>query len=139
LDRSEAILTGQRFIVFRRAIAILCMALAVMLSWQSYISLMDRMEHAHHHAHFANPLAGDVQFCGAQCEVNHHHEADVAGHHHSHDPANHQHGDSVIVFLAAQSFILTACMVPASRCQFTPQTFASFTPRGPDRPPKSFL
>jgi len=40
------------------------MAMAVMLSGQTYIALMDRIEHAHHHVHFANPLAGAVEFCG---------------------------------------------------------------------------
>jgi hypothetical protein len=142
-------LNGQRFIVFRRVVATLCVALALMLSWQSYISLMDRIEHAQHHAHFANPLAGDVQYCGSACQAGHHdhehagaaghHHGDVASHHDAPDPVNHQHGDSGIMFLAAQSFVLTACTVAAERCQFTPQTFVSFNPRGPDHPPKSFL
>ena len=61
--RSEALLGRHSFVPLRRAIAILCMAIAVMLSGQSYISLMDRIDHAHHHVHFANPLAGDVAFC----------------------------------------------------------------------------
>ena len=51
------------FVPLRKAVAVLCMALAVMLSGQAYISLMDRIEHAHHHAHFANPLAGEVGSC----------------------------------------------------------------------------
>jgi len=80
------------------------MALAVMLSGQTYIALMDRIEHAHHHVHFANPLAGDVQFCVGdhdQCGMHPRHHDDGSGapaDHHSHDPINHQHGDPAIVF-----------------------------------------
>jgi hypothetical protein len=115
-----------------------------MLSGQSYISLMDRIDHAQNHVHFANPLAGDVQFCGGdhdQCGVHHHHHgADAAAdHHHSHGPADHQHGDAAIVFLAAQSFVFAICPVAAARCETKPLAYASVSPRGPDHPPKTIL
>lgn len=129
----------------RKSVAVLCMALAVMLSGQSYISLMDRIEHAHHHAHFANPLAGEVAFCLGDhdaCGHHHHGGADDA-HHHSHGGTSgtteHQHGDAAIMFLAAQSFVLSLCPVPSPRCELEPPTLASFHPRGPDHPPKADL
>jgi hypothetical protein len=129
------------------------MALAVMLSGQTYISLKDRIEHAHHHAHFANPLAGDVEFVaadhhtsghhghhdGTQGAAEHHHDHGTAGQHHSHDPADHQHGDASIVFLAAQIFVLTVCPLTAARCDTSLPALVSFSPRGPDHPPKPGL
>jgi hypothetical protein len=106
------------------------MALAVMLSGQAYISLMDRIDHAHHHAHFPNVLAGDLQYCGGgggQCD---HHD------HGTHGKIGHNHGDAAIVFLAAQSFIFSICPLPALRCESTAPKLVSFSPRGPDHPPK---
>jgi hypothetical protein len=111
---------------------------------------MDRLDHARHHTHFANPLAGEISYCPGNCETthhshthsdagpHHHHDADASDHHHSDIPA-HQHGDSAIVFLAAQSFVLTPCMVPAARCESRPVAFVTFNPRGPDHPPKSLV
>jgi hypothetical protein len=121
------------------------MALAALLSGQAYISLMDRMDHAQHHAHFANPLAGDVNYSAADHvssghqhhDVAGHHPDDAAGHSHSHAPADHQHGDAAIVFLAAKSFVLALCPVPAMRCETKSAKLVSFSPRGPDHPPKS--
>jgi len=136
------------FVPFRRVVAILCMALAVMLSGQAYISLLDRIDHDHHHVHFANPLAGNVEFCAGdhdQCGVHHHHHdgdaaADhgnaAADHQHSHGPADHQHGDAAIVFLAAQSFVFAICPLEAARCETELPAFDSISPRGPDHPPK---
>jgi hypothetical protein len=130
------------------------MALAAMLSCQAYISLMDQVDHAHHHAHFANPLAGAVTYTvadqnssghhhhhdGTHDSADHHHgAADTSGDQHSHGPADHQHGDAAIVFLAAQSFVLVGCPLAASPCESRPQDFISFSPRGPDHPPKSDL
>jgi hypothetical protein len=151
----EALLNRQGFAPFRRAVAMLCMALAFMLSWQSYISLMDRLDHAHHHSHFANPLAGDISYCVGSCgakhhshahkhldgaSAHHHHNADASADHHDSDAPSHQHnGDAAIVFLAAQSFVLTACTVPETRCEFRPVAFATFNPRGPDHPPKTLV
>jgi len=144
----------QGFVLFRRAVAVLCMALAFMLSWQSYISLMDRLDHAHHHAHFANPLAGDISYCLGNCGSEQHshphkhihgasahphgEEADASADHHHSDAPGHQHsGDAAIVFLAAQSFVLTARAVPAMRSESRTVAFVTFNPRGPDHPPKS--
>ncbi len=127
------------------------MALAAMLSGQTYISLLDRIDHAHHHAHFANPLAGDVEYSAVDHDSSAHHHDDEgqdiadhhadgsAGQHHSHDPADHQHGDAAIVFLAAQNFVLGICPVPALRCETASPKIVSFNPRGPDHPPKTSL
>jgi hypothetical protein len=132
-------------------VAILCMALAVLLSGQTYISLMDQLDHAHHHAHFANPLAGDIQVLPSHHDAaEHHHDhgtQDAADHHahsagehrHSHNPADHQHGDAAIVFLAAQSFVLITCPLVTDRCTTESPRFVSISPRGPDHPPKSSL
>jgi hypothetical protein len=147
-------LNGQRFQVFRRAVATLCVGLALMLSGQAYISLMDQIDHAHNKAHFANPLAGDVLFSLEKADPaglhhphshdgpashSHSHSHEVVGQHHSHAPADHQHGDAAIVFLAAQSFVLVGCPLVVAPCESQPQDFVSFNPRGPDHPPKSFL
>jgi len=145
-------LSFRRYIVFRRTIALICMALAVMLSGQAYISLMDQVEHAHHHAHFANPLAGGVicataTTCGHHHDdhvqqASHHHDDGQRGSHHHHDaqgPADHQHGDATILSLAAQSFVLSLCPITAERCSSAPVRFVSVTPLGPDHPPKPGL
>jgi hypothetical protein len=128
------------------------MALAFLLSGQTYISLMDRIDHAHHHTHFANPLAGDVSYstldhepsghhhhAGGTTEASDHHEHGSTGHHHSGGPADHQHGDATIVFLAANSFVLVLCPIPALRCEAASPRIVSFSPRGPDHPPKTNL
>lgn len=149
----------------RNAVAMVCMAMATMLSAQSYIRLMDRIQHEQHHAHFANPLAGGVISTAHDSNTHHHHKGDSAGssdhshvaqapaeHHHSHDSGgdghghdhgktqkDHQHGDATVLFLAAQSFVLSGCPVASSRCDALPQDFASHRPRGPDHPPKPSL
>ena len=138
-------MSRQRFAPFRRAIAVLCMALAFLLSWQAYISLMDRLDHAHHHSHFANPLAGEITYCLGDCgehhthsgAAHHHHDSTAAADHAHSDIPAHQHGDSAIVFLPAQTFVLAACTVPATPCESRPVAFVTFSPRGPDHPPKS--
>jgi len=114
------------------------MALAFMLSGQPYISLMDRVAHEHHHAHFANPLAGDVQFCGGDHDTCglHHGAANNGSHHHSHGAVDHQHGAAAILFIVAQSFVLPGCPMVAVRCNIEPRTLAGVRPGGLDRPPK---
>jgi hypothetical protein len=128
---------------WRRSVAMLCMALAVMLSGQTYISLMDRIDHAHHHQHFANPLAGDVQFCGSDhdgCGLHHHHGHDHGNAAPSHgDSENHQHGDAGLVFLAAQSFVLPPCPLIQLACDASPADLATVNPGGLERPPKTVL
>ncbi len=139
--RQEVLLGRRAYDLGKHAVAVLCMALAVVLSGQTYISLMDRIDHVHGHVHFANPLAGDVQFCTGdhdQCGTHHHHHPDGrSGHDHSHANPGHQHGDVGIVFLAAQNFVFPICAVPDSRCESESRTLASISPRGPDRPPKA--
>ena len=130
----------------RGGVAVLCMALAFMLSGQTYISLMDRIEHAHHHVHFANPLAGDVQFCTGDhdgCGPHHHHHhadgKDLAGGH-ANGEADHQHnGDTPIVFLAAQNITFAFCSIPPARCEVEPRSLTGVNAGGFDRPPKTGL
>lgn len=87
-------------------VAVLCMVLAAMLSGQTFISLMDRIDHAHNHAHFANALAGSVAYSVVQDDstdrLHHHHgDGDLAEHDahgsdrqvQSDNPAKHSHSD----------------------------------------------
>jgi hypothetical protein len=106
------------------------MAIAVVVSSQTFIGIMDRIEHANHHAHFPNPLAGDVEYCGwtaALC-ADHDHE--------SGDSFPHHHGDVSLVFLTMQSFVLPVHPVTDSRCELEPPMLVSISPREPDHPPK---
>ena len=118
---------------FRRAVAILCMALAVVVSSQTFIGIMDRLEHANHHTHFPNPLAGDVEYCGGAHDVCADHD------HGTQDSFPHHHGDAALMFLAAQSFNLPLHPLADSRCEMEPPMLTSISPRGPDHPPKSSL
>ena len=121
----------------RGAVAVICMALAFVLSSQSYIYVMDRIEHAHHHVHFANPLAGDVQFCGGDhdgCGLHHHHHSHVNGIPHEHP--DHQHGDAAIVFIVVQNFVVPGCPAIASRCESEPRSLSGIDRTGLERPPK---
>jgi hypothetical protein len=125
----------------------LCAALAIMLSGQSFISLMDSIEHSHHHAHFANPLAGDIEWCAGDHDVcGLHHDADdhddgglAADNDHAGSPAGHQHGGASIVFLAAQIFTFPVRSFEPSRCECEPGELVSFSPHGPDHPPKKIV
>jgi hypothetical protein len=142
---------------FKRLIAMMCMALAVMLSGQTFISLMDRIEHTHDHQHFANPLAGGVEYSDHANRSHHHDGGQPAyegsrgpAHQHVHDQAaakastpeptaDHQHSDATVLYLAAQDFILPDCPVPTELCGTLTPKLASFSPRGPDHPPKTDL
>jgi hypothetical protein len=115
----------------RKAVAILCIAMAAFLSFQTFIGLMDRMEHAHHHVHFPNPLAGDIEDCGGALGVC------TDGSDGSHDPLTHHHGDASLVFLAAPFVHFPICPKADSRCVAVPQSFAGIRPRVPEHPPKS--
>jgi hypothetical protein len=106
------------------------MALSFVLSAQTYIGIMDRLEHAHHHVHFPNPLAGDVEYCGGAQDICADHD------HEGHDSFPHHHGDAALMFLAAQSFVLPTHPIAASRCETEQPPLVSFSPCGPDHPPK---
>jgi hypothetical protein len=108
------------------------MALSVVLSSQTYIGIMDRIEHAHHHVHFPNPLAGDVQYCGGALGVCADHDDGV-------DSFPHHHGDAALMFLAAQFFVLPSHPISACRCETEPPSLVSIVPRVPDHPPKTSL
>jgi len=124
----------------RSAIAVVCMLLAFVLSCQAYISLMDRIEHSHHHVHFANPLAGDVQFCGGDhdgCGLHHQHHSHVPGL--PHDHSDHQHGDAAIVFLVVQNFVVPGSPAISPRCELEPSGLSGISRSGLERPPKRLL
>jgi len=109
------------------------MALTLVMSWQTYIGIMDRVEHAHHQVHFPNPLAGDVEYCigaFAGCDES------PTG---SHDPLMHHHGDAAIMFIAAPVFVLPGCSLSPSRCDTQPEALVGIEPLVPDHPPKTSL
>jgi hypothetical protein len=114
----------------RSAIAMLCMVLAVMLSCQTYIGLMDRLDHAHNIVHFPNPLAGDVEYCSGDLGLC----TDDSSTHHN--PLMHHHGDAAIMFLNPQYFVLPDCTTFELRCVIITAAFSSVRPLGPDHPPK---
>ena len=123
-------MTSRLFIALRNSIAMLCMALAVMLSFQAYIGLMDRMDHARNIEHFPNPLAGDVEYCSGALGLC---TDDTSTHH---DPLMHHHGDAAIMFLAAPFFVLQVCAAFEPRCNSMPAAFSSKGPLAPEHPPK---
>jgi len=108
------------------------MALSFVLSSQTYIGIMDRIEHAQHHVHFANPLAGDIEFCVGGPDI-------CADHDGADQSFPHHHGDAALVFLAATMFVLPIQPDVESRCETEPLVPASVSPRGPDHPPKPCL
>lgn len=139
----------------RTAIAIGCMALSFMLSSQTALAVAHQIEHAHHHAHdhalLPDPLLGNVIYLSDQ-----EHSAGKSapnpetsgasgdqrpglGHDHGAGPINHQHDSSLIVFLISQNFVLVNCDVPKPRCEFVPESSVTFSPSGPDHPPKRNL
>jgi hypothetical protein len=141
-DPVSSFLSRRRFGTFRQGVAFLCMVLAILLSGQTFISLMDNVDHAHHHVHFANPLAGDVQFCGGEhdaCGPHHHHHEDAGDHHGTGGTPDHRHGDAALVFLAAQILVFAICPVAGDRCDEAPMSFVTVNPQGRDRPPKPDL
>jgi hypothetical protein len=109
------------------------MALSALLSAQTYIGIMDRIEHAHHHVHFPNPLAGDVEYCGGAQIVCADHDDGTP------DSFPHHHGDAALMFLAAPCYVLPTHPLEESRCESEPPSLVSFSPRGPDHPPKPDL
>jgi hypothetical protein len=106
------------------------MVLAVMLSFQTYIGLMDRMDHAHNIIHFPNPLAGDIEYCSGDLGLC---TDDNSTHH---DPLMHHHGDAAMLFLAPQIFVLPSCTTIELRCVSMLAAFTSNGPLAPEHPPK---
>lgn len=151
-------MTWKRSNGLRQCVAIFCIAIATLLSAQAYISLVDRIEHAHHRAHLPNPLAGDIEFCASEaaCGYKHIHEHiglnEAEGGKHadqdgvqeaseqekrpvsqSHD---HQHGAPTVAFLVTPTFELAVCPLTQDRCAAVPTRAVSISPPGQDRPPK---
>ena len=106
------------------------MAAALLLSGQPFIALYDDIEHAHHHAHVPNALAGDVE----QCFVGHH-DCDTSGDN-SGMPLAHHHGDAGFMFVLADAITV---ITPVDRSEASADaTFllSGISARRPDHPPK---
>jgi hypothetical protein len=133
MGRCEDVVTSRLLTAFRQATAMLCMVLAVMLSFQAYIGLMDRMDHARNIEHFPNPLAGDVESCSGDLGLC---DDDTST---PHNAMMHHHGDAAMLFLAPQVFVLPVCSAVEPRCESVPAGFESIGPPGLDHPPKLIL
>jgi hypothetical protein len=116
----------------------LCMALSGVLTNQSYVSLMDQVQHALHHQHAPNPLAGAI----AEHEHSDH-DHDGLHHHgdHGDDPASgavtHKHLDSTVVYIVSVVPVL-ATMSQSSHIRFAaPEGLDRLYPYRLERPPKA--
>jgi hypothetical protein len=119
------------------ALVMLCMALSAVLANQSYVVLMDRVQHVLHHEHAPNPLAGAV----VQCE--HSHDKNQLHHHcgredHPIDSAvTHQHVDSSIVYIVMAPPVVTALRQSSFVEAIVPEGLDRLEPYRLDRPPKA--
>jgi hypothetical protein len=128
------------------------MALSFLLSSQTAFAVAHQIEHVHHRAHnhalLPDDLLGDVIYLthnehSAPDSTSHSATSELPDdqpsgsvHHHEPSPVDHQHGGSLIVFLISQNLILINCTLPRLRCDFVPQSCVTFSPSGPDHPPK---
>ena len=104
LYRPEVSLIWFRRGPLRQATVALCVAVSFVLANQSYVALMDRIEHVLDHEHVPNPLAGEVYHCGH--DHGHHHDLDdhsLCWHddYDADDPLAHEHLNTTIVYLLA--------------------------------------
>ena len=149
-------MTSRVVSAFRSTIAILCMALSFFLSSQTAFAVAHQIEHAHHHAHnhalLPDDLLGDAiylthdQRSATDFPSRSESHPGTSGmpdyqpsgteHHHGPGPVDHQHGGSLIVFLISQNLTLITFAAPQLRCEFVPQSSVTFSPSGPDHPPK---
>ena len=119
------------------ALVMLCMALSAVLANQSYVALMDQVQHALHYAHAPNPLAGMI----AQCE--HAHDSHQLHHHcgaekHPIDnTATHQHLDSSIVYIVPAAPVFALHRQSSFVEALEPEALTRLYPYRLDRPPKA--
>lgn len=152
-------MTSRAVSVCRSMIAIVCMALSFLLSSQTAFAVAHQIEHAHHHAHnhalLPDDFLGDIIYLtheehpATDSNSGPESHSETSGmpdyhpsgteHHHGPGPVDHQHGDSLIVFLISQNLTLINCAPPQLRCEFVTQSLMTFSPSGPDHPPKQDL
>lgn len=154
-DGEEILQTLRMPGAFRRIVAVLCMGLSFLLSSQTAFAITHQIEHAHHipHSHALMPdeffgaviyLAGHDHPTPDSAAPPHKPEASDSqpaglGLGHGPAPVDHQHGNSSVVFLLTQNLTLAGHALPKLRSEFVPQGLATFSPSGPDHPPKSSL
>jgi hypothetical protein len=137
--------------LWRNFVALVCMGLSLFLSSQTALAVAHQIEHFHHHAHSHTLLAGDI--LGDVIYLSHDElsapdaHSETAGlpesglslsvNHHAPDPVDHQHGAGSLIFLVSQYQALITLDLATLRCEFIPQSSDSFSPSGPDHPPKA--
>ena len=90
-------MTGQRFTVVKRYVAMFCVGLCVALSAQMTIVVLDRMKHVFQIEHAPTPLAGPVFDHGHHLKVEVRHASDQSQAVHDHDGGPpHTHSDQYI-------------------------------------------
>jgi hypothetical protein len=115
----------------------LCVALSVVLSNQSYIRLMDRVQHALHQEHAPNPLAGMVEYCEHGHGGHHgHHHCDTEDHA-TDSKVTHLHLDSSIVYIISAAPIISAPRQSSFVPVAVPQELDRIYAYRLERPPKS--
>lgn len=113
----------------------LCMALSVVLSSQAAFAVAHEVEHAHHHAHAPNDLAGTVETCAG----DHHLDCDHDGDHAPGGASSHHHGETALLFLAVELFLPAPNADAPSLCAALRSMHNGVSPGGLERPPKSGL
>jgi hypothetical protein len=130
----------------RHSVAVMCMALAVMLSGQTYISLMDRIDHAHNHVHFANPAGGRRPILRRRPRPVAARITTISMMAAARTTTIHPAAIRDISTATSGSYssrrrisCFRFVMFPRRAANSEPRTLASISPRGPDHPPKSSL
>jgi hypothetical protein len=139
--------------LWRTFVALVCVGLSFFLSSQTALAVAHQIEHFHHHPHSHTLLAGDILGDVIYLGHNEHSapgtQSDASGlqedglsrsvNHHPPDPVDHQHGGGSLIFLVSQYQALITLDLATLRCEFVPQNSDSFSPSGPDHPPKQNL
>ncbi len=126
-----------RHSLLKRIVTTLFVVMSFVLANQSYITLVDRMEHASQHEHLPNPLAGNVHYHDHCMSSLHACDADEEG---NQDALAHHHGEAAHhVFLTAEFVRLPLVAVAELLSDFGPYALTGLGPGGPDHPPKPHL
>lgn len=122
-----------------RLTVMLCVALSVVLSNQSYVTLMDRTQHALHQEHAPNPLAGAVQHCEHAHDHHGHHRHCDSEDQAADDALAHRHLDSSVVYIVSAAPEIGAPRQASFVSVTVPQELDRLYPYRLERPPKIFV
>lgn len=126
-----------RHSVFLRMTVMLCVALSIVLSNQSYIKLMDRAQHALQQEHAPNPLAGMVEHCEHGHGGHHVHYHCDAEDYTADSKVTHLHLDSSIVYIISAEPMIAALRQSSFVPVAVPQELDRIYAYRLERPPKS--